>query len=706
MALTNFKLPTLASVALLTFSLNVFSAGICTPNKNEFQDKFSEQEETNLKYQNAREEGTFPETNEEYADFANGNVETLNANSELGVEELTGEALDSTEALVEEAAATTAETLGEALGPIGIVVMAAIVIWQIADVFSNPNSTTLEKVNALIGWTNPILGIILSGFDRANLAKKALAKAQQRIYNLNHLTYYEYASGENIEKRVLEGARPALETLVDKDAMAINKITPDINAKLSKIFQKEYLRNVDSLKTYLKQLFASRWIKASPIFKKLIDFMDASNNSGKMITIVTQDDQWHNLTDSGRIDSIKITGLDSLAPKTNNFGNEIELLNGNVLTNKSTVLDNTWIIGNISDPSEYLADSNLTLAARYFVITLRNTPNLDKGVEYRAYSIFNSDNIATLIHKLTTTTNFEDEGWTTTYDYTATGLRTGPLRVSVPIPSVISQQTIEFCGMDNSINFLRGKKSRKISKCLDDIFRDYKSHFSTYNLNHIVQIDVPGKTTINATFKDFLHTYGKSYNHLLAQTKISTINKFYAAKKPINDQSCQLYHDNAKRFLTHVDRRMTEAGRSEFGKEYNINSQGQSLDSACWKNECTKWAPITISKLGGGGKCLKRVTRYLCSITTYTGTRDPALDRALNDIHQQVDDALQTCRDKKDNAPVIFARQLTAQGNFYLDKNDFRVLFEEIFGGVRKVLIELFVKDINKHRLSKAQNTQ
>jgi hypothetical protein len=48
-----------------------------------------------------------------------------------------------------------------------------------------------------------------------------------------------------------------------------------------------------------------------------------------------------------------------------------------------------------------------------------------------------------------------------------------------------------------------------------------------------------------------------------------------------------------------------------------------------------------------------------------------------------VEDDRQNCLKRRDDAPIIFARQLTAQGYFYLDKNDSRVLFEEIFEGIR-----------------------
>jgi hypothetical protein len=157
---------------------------------------------------------------------------------------------------------------------------------------------------------------------------------------------------------------------------------------------------------------------------------------------------------------------------------------------------------------------------------LRNTPNQDQGVEYNAYSIFNLDNFAALVNTLTTTKDFANAGWTvTTTSYTATGIKVPLVRADVAIPSIISQKTITLCGINNnSVDFLQGKGIKRMSKCLDGIFWDYKNHFAAYNLDHIVQVDARNDKTINTTLQEFLQSYGQSYNHLLAQTKISTIS--------------------------------------------------------------------------------------------------------------------------------------------------------------------------------------
>jgi hypothetical protein len=73
--------------------------------------------------------------------------------------------------------------------------------------------------------------------------------------------------------------------------------------------------------------------------------------------------------------------------------------------------------------------------------------------------------------------------------------------------------------------------------------------------------------------QEFLQSYGQSYNHLLAQTKISTINKFYKEKKPINLQICQVYYNNAKKVLSYADEQMTRAAKNAFQRDNNLNNQ-------------------------------------------------------------------------------------------------------------------------------------
>jgi hypothetical protein len=149
------------------------------------------------------------------------------------------------------------------------------------------------------------------------------------------------------------------------------------------------------------------------------------------------------------------------------------LLNTNVFAIKSLVLDNTWIIGGISDPEDHLVK-----AARYLVVTLRNTPNV---VVY-----------ATKCNSF--------------------------LRNNARYSYISSNK-----GHFNACCCITGGSNSPTCICK--------------------------VKTINTTLQEFLQSYGQSYNHLLAQTKISTINKFYKEKKPINLQICQVYYNNAKKVL-------------------------------------------------------------------------------------------------------------------------------------------------------------
>jgi hypothetical protein len=52
---------------------------------------------------------------------------------------------------------------------------------------------------------------------------------------------------------------------------------------------------------------------------------------------------------------------------------------------------------------------------------------------------------------------------------------------------------------NNNVDFLQGKGIKRMSKCLDGIFWDYKNHFAAYNLDHIIQVDARNDKTINTT---------------------------------------------------------------------------------------------------------------------------------------------------------------------------------------------------------------
>jgi hypothetical protein len=60
-------------------------------------------------------------------------------------------------------------------------------------------------------------------------------------------------------------------------------------------------------------------------------------------------------------------------------------------------------------------------------------------------------------------------------------------------PSIISSQTLTLCGVSDSNYFLSfsGKPVLQVKKCLDGIFYDYKTHFSTSSLDDIITVSWP-----------------------------------------------------------------------------------------------------------------------------------------------------------------------------------------------------------------------
>ncbi|MBA5248219.1 MAG: hypothetical protein FE834_01595 [Gammaproteobacteria bacterium] len=701
MILENFKLSTLTSVALLTFSLNVFSADICGPADDIFQDEIAEQESNNQQYTASRDEGNLPETNEAYTDAANDNVATLSANSEAAVAEVTGETLDASEAVLSVSLESSYAVIGEVLGPIGLVVMVGLIAYGIVEVFDDPNSTDLDKANAIIGWAFPLWSIGYSIYEAVESKKEFYRK----LYAINHVDHYK-ASMANWEREdmILGKMRVALESMSDRDIAAVKKITASLNEKISKKLEKKYLHHVDALQVHIKQLFAHQWIKSSPKFMELIDFVNQSNKAGKVIDPVFQsvtpsNNHWALLTDKGRVDSSSILGLGKFA-SFDASDNEV-ILKTNMSAIKSIQLDNTWFLGGASETAEGLVE------AHYLVVTLRDKPGQDEGVEYYTYSISISDNLAERVKALTTTENFVNAGWVLTdSDYIATDLRVSHA-ISAAIPSVITGKTTQLCGINQHTgNFLMTKSTKQINICLEHIFQDYKDYFAAYNLDDTIQVTLTGEENANVPFEHFLRAYGESYNHLVAQTKIKIINNFYEIKNTVNKQSCGFYSDRVESFLAHANTQLHKEGKKDFERDHNTNTKGQSLDEDCW--ETVYWKCRILPGSGGqSGSCYAAPLvppKYECDLIPYVPQKDELFDLEKSIIRQQVKDEERNCLTQKDPAATVFAKKLTAQGNFYLDRADTRLLFEDIFEGVRIILMKRFVKNAKIHRMLKTQN--
>jgi len=560
MTLTNFKLSTLVSTALLTLSLNVFSTGTCSVDDN---DEFNAQETVNTEYTTARNDGTYPETETEYSDMVGDNVQTLESNSGMDIAEVTGEVSETVDAAVETTStalstvSTAASAVGEVLGPVAIIITIGITVWQIATVFSNPNSTDLDKTSAIFSWV-PILGTVLNIIAGIEDHDRILAAFKNKLKAINHQDHYDIKLEELQQDQFLKQVRVSLEQITNKDVAAVKESMVKINQKLSNFYQSQYLHNVSLVQTHAKRLFASQWVKASPEFQTLIEFI--------------------------------------------------------------------------------------------------------QGV-------------------------------------TKTGDAKGAI---VQVPTIISNPTSTLCGINGAYNFLAGKTDTQLSQCFGGILGDYKNHFASYNLDDSIQINTRDKV-IDTTFQEFFDTYRKTYNHLLAHTKVQTINKFYAAKEPFNTKSCNQYKESATKFLAHVENVQTNIGRKAFRKKHNLNAKYQSLSSNCWKK--TYRSGCTKAKYDANGKyyqtCGGYTEKYTCPVVTYVPTKDSVRDLAINNITQQVTDEERNCLAEKDAAPIVFARKLTAEGNFYLEKNNSGALFEDIFDGVREVLIAGIVKDAKIKKLQK-----
>jgi hypothetical protein len=268
MTLTNFKLSTLISVTLLTFSLNVFSAGICMPSEEELPDGALTQEEVASQYKDALNDGTLPESNDAYSDIAMDNIDSLSSSSELDIAATTGEIMDASESMVETSMMSTeilTGAAGEIFGAAAIALTITLSTWQITEAFANPDSTDLDKAVALLSW-NPVIGTILQIINQ----HAHFLATERKINALNFLDHYKFSTTEDDTlKSILAKIRPALESVVAQDMASVKEIMVESNAKISRYYQSEYLRNVDILQTHLKQFFAAKWMKGSPIFIEL-----------------------------------------------------------------------------------------------------------------------------------------------------------------------------------------------------------------------------------------------------------------------------------------------------------------------------------------------------------------------------------------------------------------------------------------------------
>jgi hypothetical protein len=123
----------------------------------------------------------------------------------------TSELLDST---VMDTALITAEAVEAALGAIGIVIMVGMMIINVVEVFANPKSTTIDKIDAGVKFLVPIYGFLSTIINAFGLSPedKVRAKVNDRISNSNNVYSYAPNSEEikNFTERMVSSVKTGL----------------------------------------------------------------------------------------------------------------------------------------------------------------------------------------------------------------------------------------------------------------------------------------------------------------------------------------------------------------------------------------------------------------------------------------------------------------------------------------------------------------
>ncbi|CAC9624388.1 hypothetical protein [uncultured Gammaproteobacteria bacterium] len=253
-------------------------------------------------------------------------------------------------------------------------------------------------------------------------------------------------------------------------------------------------------------------------------------------------------------------------------------------------------------------------------------------------------------------------------------------------PSIISSQTLTLCGVSDSNYFLSfsGKPVLQVKKCLDGIFYDYKTHFSTSSLDDIITVSAPDRqqtppveTIHNISFGDFLAVYARSYNHFLSNIKLKYANSIYQHKDKSEKTLCLKQKNSAKEeFFPKVKAEALRMGRSMFLQINNVDGGGKSRNSYCTSHD----------------------GRYICSYLSYKPYKDSSLlatYEKLDALKVLIDDQYDNCLNRevdRDASHGAFISALNKDRFFpMLDEGDTSKLFSDIFRGIKSNLL-FFVK--------------
>ena len=270
MKLIKFNFLTLIFSALMT--LNVGAGPLCTPDNDEFDDRIASQEGTNPEFE--LEDIHIPSKDE---------LDTTIADNIANTAAETSEALE--EPIMDSAILTTEVAL-EVIGVIGIAIIAGMAIYHIIEVFDDPDSTALDKV---LSFTDFIFKPFETLFHLPTLGSTPEEKARrkrERLYKaeiqaVKDAKHYQIPGGEtrNLTKFVSEIESILASGMTDVDNL--EKIYAQHGRDLFAVYARQYFSSTTKLQKLLATMYAVQWMKGSPKFIALNNFL---NHSIKGIT--------------------------------------------------------------------------------------------------------------------------------------------------------------------------------------------------------------------------------------------------------------------------------------------------------------------------------------------------------------------------------------------------------------------------------------
>lgn len=256
MKLIKFNFLTLILSALITFNVGV-AGSLCTPDNDEFDDRITNQDSTDPELQ----------------------VEDIPTTDEIGTtasENIASTAAETTGALeapIMDTAVLTAEVAVEVIGVIGVAIAVGMVIYHIVTVFEDPNATTADKIASFYNWTlafNIISDFGPSPTDREEEKLNKILKAVNGDY------IYESPKAE--VQDMTKFASKVHDLLISgmNNTEGLEKIYSEHGRDLFFTYRKQYFTSVQKLQALLEKVYSAQWMKGSPKFVALEEFLDHS----------------------------------------------------------------------------------------------------------------------------------------------------------------------------------------------------------------------------------------------------------------------------------------------------------------------------------------------------------------------------------------------------------------------------------------------